>query len=1074
MKRLLPLLALLVLGCDRSATNLTASATPSTVALSARFLANSVASVDSVEARLVRTGHSDSITLAKYVQGGSLALGKVSVGESFKISMAGFDNPAGVRANIWWGEGSGSADGSSANLPVDITTTEIGPPVSAVNGTVVGSSIALAAGTWYTTDGSDPRTSKTAQQSTGSVTIDKACTVKAATKAEATGSTPALWSDVISTTFQDTGTTKQPVLSSDAALTDIAPSVGSLSPKFSSTNLSYAVTLPAGTSSIQLTATRSDANATVTATFAKDGSSVIWPVTVTDSITVNLAVTAQDGKTTKVYAVKLVPSVVSVIKSSDATLANIAPSAGSLSPKFDAKTMSYAVALPAGFDTARVAVTKSDVNASIAATLKDGSAVSWPVKVSDSTAVNLTVTAQDGMSTQTYAVLFRKAAVAKPVLTRVNPANDTTVSNPTTSLAFKAGVSSAHLKSVTIGGKTAALSGDSWAGTVSGLATGANTIWAVATDSTGGKDSVSWTITRPLSSDATLSSLKPSAGSLASAFETATEAYTLNLPAGWDTARVAFTTSEANANVVATLAKDGSAVSWPVKVTDPVTVNLKVTAQDGKTSKTYAVTFQKAALVIPTLTRAFPSSADTTIPNATTKMTFRVNVVSAHLKSVTIGGVATTVQLNNRIAVINLAAGVNTIWAVATDSTGGKDSVSWTVTRALSSDASLSNLKGSAGTLSPAFVPTTLAYALTIYGTDTARLVPTLSEANAKVEATLKDGSAVTWPLKVTDSTTVNLKVTAQDGTTSQTYSVAISKSSQIVVQCSLPTGSVITHPTFPIFSLASGVDTTGIKLLFTKDGTDPVWTTATAKIARSTPLWVGVAGPSTVKVSPWKDGVQIGPVQTFTWTASTVTYDFNTIDTGSIGDEPTAISSVGVYGYTWATESGSTTPTRPASTISTGYAFKLAYTVTGTDYPSSGFGLMVPWDPISTYNQQDFTKLYSITLTFKDTRTGGSSLKPLRIDLNSSETNATLYAAQITGISYGWDVSATSGVKKTITLLVSAADFPAWATSTPTDPVATTLKNFQSLKFNEGCLGAICTNVSGAIEVDDITFTFK
>ena len=75
-------------------------------------------------------------------------------------------------------------------------------------------------------------------------------------------------SDVISTIFQDTGTTKQPVLSSDAALTGILPSVGSLSPAFSSTNLSYAVTLPAGSSSIQLTATRSDANATVTATFA--------------------------------------------------------------------------------------------------------------------------------------------------------------------------------------------------------------------------------------------------------------------------------------------------------------------------------------------------------------------------------------------------------------------------------------------------------------------------------------------------------------------------------------------------------------------------------------------------------------------------------------------------------------------------------------------------------------------------------------------------------------------------------------------------------------------------------------
>lgn len=98
--------------------------------------------------------------------------------------------------------------------------------------------------------------------------------------------------------------------------------------------------------------------------------------------------------------------------------------------------------------------------------------------------------------------------------------------------------------------------------------------------------------------------------------------------------------------------------------------------------------------------------------------------------------------------------------------------------RTASSDAALADLKLGALTLSPAFAASTLAYtASTSNATNTINAVP--ADAGAAVAVTVNgkeidNGTAATW----TDGeNTVAVKVTAEDGSTTKTYTVTVTKS---------------------------------------------------------------------------------------------------------------------------------------------------------------------------------------------------------------------------------------------------------------------------------------------------------
>ena len=104
-----------------------------------------------------------------------------------------------------------------------------------------------------------------------------------------------------------------------------------------------------------------------------------------------------------------------------------------------------------------------------------------------------------------------------------------------------------------------------------------------------------------------------------------------------------------------------------------------------------------------------------------------------------------------------------------------------------SSDASLSNLSMSAGTLSPTFAAGTTSYTTTVTAT-TITATPTINDDNATVSVNgvpVTSGVASANIPLVIGNTIMTVVVTAQDGSTTQTYTITVS---QVVLELLDPT----------------------------------------------------------------------------------------------------------------------------------------------------------------------------------------------------------------------------------------------------------------------------------------------
>src|SRR5262249_32622612 len=97
----------------------------------------------------------------------------------------------------------------------------------------------------------------------------------------------------------------------------------------------------------------------------------------------------------------------------------------------------------------------------------------------------------------------------------------------------------------------------------------------------------------------------------------------------------------------------------------------------------------------------------------------------------------------------------------------------------LSPDATLSNIAISDGTLTPSFAGATTTYTAVVPHADsTLDVTPTVHEPHATVKVngtTVSSGSPASGPL-VVGANTINVVVTAQDGTTTDTYTLAVNR----------------------------------------------------------------------------------------------------------------------------------------------------------------------------------------------------------------------------------------------------------------------------------------------------------
>ena len=214
----------------------------------------------------------------------------------------------------------------------------------------------------------------------------------------------------------------EPVVSTDATLSALTLSEGTLDPAFLSTTETYTATVDHRTSRVTVTATTNDANATfeyldsddaaiTDADLATDGQQVDLDV---GPNTIKVKVTATDGTTTQTYTV----TVTRAAANTDATLRSLTLSEGTLDPVFDSTTETYTAAVD--HSTSRITVTgtpnQSDAsveyhNASDATIIDadaetDGQQVNLEVGANT---IKVKVTAADDTKTKTYTVAVTRA-----------------------------------------------------------------------------------------------------------------------------------------------------------------------------------------------------------------------------------------------------------------------------------------------------------------------------------------------------------------------------------------------------------------------------------------------------------------------------------------------------------------------------------------------------------------------------------------------------------------------------------------------------------------------------------------
>ncbi len=562
-----------------------------------------------------------------------------------------------------------------------------------------------------------------------------------------------------------TGSTGSPA--SDAALTALVLNDGAndltLTPTFASGTTSYAASVGNGIDQITVTPEKSDTDASVEYLDASDGAisdadgSASGQQVALDvgANTIKVKVTAEDATTTQTYTVVVTRAAPAA--STDAALSGLVLNDGAndltLTPAFASGTTSYAASVGNGIDQITVTPTKSDTNASLeyldanGAIISDadGSASGQQVALDvGANTIKVKVTAEDATTTQTYTV----------VVTRAAPAAST----------------------------DAALSGLV-------LNDGANDL------------------------------------TLTPAFASGTTSYAASVGNGIDQITVTPTKSDTNASLEYLDANgaiisdaDGSASGQQVALeVGANTIKVKVTAEDATTTETYTVVVTRAApaastdaalsgLVLNggandlTLTPAFASGTTSyaaSVGNGIDQITVTPTKsdTNASLEYLDANGaIISDADGSASGQQVALEVGANTIKVKVTaedaTTTGTYTVVVTRAAPAASTDAALSGLVLNDGTndltLTPAFASGTTSYAASVgNGIDQITVTPEKSDTDASVEyldgndAAISDadGSAAGQQVALdVGANTIKVMVTAEDATTTETYTVVVTR----------------------------------------------------------------------------------------------------------------------------------------------------------------------------------------------------------------------------------------------------------------------------------------------------------
>ena len=202
-------------------------------------------------------------------------------------------------------------------------------------------------------------------------------------------------------------------LSDNADLGGLTISSGTLSPQFSSSDITYTASVDNSVTQVTVTPTASDSSAAITVndnTVISGIGYIVTGLTVDEPNTVTVIVTAQDS-TTKTYTITLTRAALS----DNADLGGLTISSGTLSPQFSSSDITYTASVDNSVTQVTVTPTASDSSAAI--TVNGNTVISGigyiviGLTVDEPNTVTVIVTAQDS-TTKTYIITLTRAALS--------------------------------------------------------------------------------------------------------------------------------------------------------------------------------------------------------------------------------------------------------------------------------------------------------------------------------------------------------------------------------------------------------------------------------------------------------------------------------------------------------------------------------------------------------------------------------------------------------------------------------------------------------------------------------------
>ncbi|MGG1518031.1 cadherin-like beta sandwich domain-containing protein [Paenibacillus oryzisoli] len=507
------------------------------------------------------------------------------------------------------------------------------------------------------------------------------------------------------------------------------------------------------------------------------------------------------------------------LPSNSASLSNITLSNGTLSPAFSSLQTSYTASVVNGLSTLRVTPTASpfntvEVNGEEVESGNQSGDINLDVGENTITVV---ARAEDGTTTQTYTLTVTRSASSNANLNNLtlsSGALSPVFGSNTTSYAVNASQSETTVTPTLADSlATVKVSGTSvTSGTASlpiPLDVGTTDITVEVTAQNGTTKTYTIHVTRALSTNADLSELSLSNGTLSPAFGAATTGYAVNVGNSVSSLIVTPTVADRTATVTVNdvpVASGTASATLPLAVGSN-TIKVAVTAENGS-HKSYTITVTRAEssnadLVDLTMSSGtlipwfvpgtFKSSVGYGVSSVTVTPTVSdVVYAQVEVSLYTSGGALVTgplpVASGAPSSSLPLGVGSNTITVMVTAQDGTTKTYTVTVTRGASSNADLSNLTLSDGTLVPAFAGT---YTASVgYAVSSLTVTPTLSDAaNASVTASVYDsgGARVSGPHVLTSgaaspslplnvgNNVISILVTAQDGSI-RTYTITVTR----------------------------------------------------------------------------------------------------------------------------------------------------------------------------------------------------------------------------------------------------------------------------------------------------------